>query len=763
MNNACGSFLVLISFLAFGRQPATSLPTMPIDSGFGAYGTYGTIAESIPHPKWHGHNVYFFHPRDALSRIPLIFFCHGVGAENPVLYSQLIRHIVSWGYGVLYSTYSKPLAMASPVKAYAMIQGGFNAGIKKWSVLIDTTRIGYVGHSFGAGAIPALAWKTLSDRTWGRRGAFLFIMVPWYSYQITQDQLDHFPKNVKVIVETFDDDRVNDPRMAIDLYRNIGVPKDEKEFIRLDSDTSGDGASLVADHNVPQGIYAYGWDVNALDYYGVYRLVNALAVYAFDNDRSAKSIALGHGSAAQRFMGKWRNGRPVRELYAAGDQPELRYPQAVYMNFWTHAANPRSRNVLTFDTSAAKTTGVSTTISNYALLKAYQSQLKDEKEKAAKAKAESADKILKKQEKKNRDENVDKDRLDSLEDLARKAEDSASRLPILPIDSGFGAPGSYSVKEVFFPHPSGGSNYLYGFIPQNIPGPVPVVLFAPELQTTGKKYRELLRHLASRGCIVISSTYRYGLFISNARRYETLLEGFSAGIELFRLQIDTTRIGFAGHSYGAGALPAIAWHFLNKRDWGQKGAFLFLMSPSYVHCMSQDQFERFPPHVKLVIETYESDHWNDYRIAEDIFYSINIHPAEKDFLIVRELSHGRQKINAEYQTPYCEDAKDLTPMHYYAIFRQLDALADYTFKNDEGAKNVCLGNGSAEQVYMGKWWDGTATLPLVSTDMPITVNKLWPHGVTSTGFPAFFNWIWPFPYSCNFHDIRNERRNFPIP
>jgi hypothetical protein len=160
---------------------------------------------------------------------------------------------------------------------------------------------------------------------------------------------------------------------------------------------------------------------------------------------------------------------------------------------------------------------------------------------------------------------------------------------------------------------------------------------------------------------------------------------------------------------------------------------------------------------------YESDHWNDYRIAEDIFYSINIHPSEKDFVIVHELSHGKYKFNAEYQTPYCEEAKDLTAMHMYAIFRPLDALIEYSFRNDMSAKNFCLGNGAPEQVFMGNWWDGTPARPLVSTDIPEKTNRLWPHGVTANGIPAFFNWIWPFPYSCNFYDKRNERRMYPVP
>jgi hypothetical protein len=300
-------------------------------------------------------------------------------------------------------------------------------------------------------------------------------------------------------------------------------------------------------------------------------------------------------------------------------------------------------------------------------------------------------------------------------------------------------------------------------MPQGISGRVPVVLFAPELLATGKKYRELLRHIASRGYAVVSSTYRYGVFINDVERYNALLQGFDGVLELIRANIDTSRIGFVGHSYGAGALPSVAWHYCKTLAWGSKGAFLFLMGPSYVHCMSQAQFEQFPNHVKMIVEVFQNDHFNDFRIAEDIFYAINIHPADKDFLIVNQSKHDKWEISPDYQSPYCEDSSKVGPIHYYAIFRLVDALAACSFDNDAKAGAVALGNGCAGQVFMGKWPDGAKVLPLISTDIPMARNKLWPHSVTSTGFPKLLNWFWPFTFSCYFDDGRNERRAYLAP
>jgi dienelactone hydrolase len=332
-----------------------------------------------------------------------------------------------------------------------------------------------------------------------------------------------------------------------------------------------------------------------------------------------------------------------------------------------------------------------------------------------------------------------------------------------PPQSGFGAKGPYFVRENTYPHPSGASGDLYCCMPQGIRKKIPVVLFAPELLASGGKYKELLRHIASRGYAVVSSTYRYGLFVNDVERYSALMEGFDGVLELIKPLIDTARIGFVGHSYGAGALPAVAWHYRKELGWGSGGAFCFLMGPSYVHCMRQIQFEQFPSDVKLLIEVYENDHWNDFRIAEDVFYAINIHPADKDFIIVNKSKHGEWEINPDYQSPFCEDSSKLGPVQRHAVFRLVDALAAYAFDGDACGRDAALGNGCPRQTSMGHWPDGARVLPLTSTDVPIARNRLWPHALTATGFPRLVNWFLPFPFSCDFDDDRNERREFLTP
>ena len=317
----------------------------------------------------------------------------------------------------------------------------------------------------------------------------------------------------------------------------------------------------------------------------------------------------------------------------------------------------------------------------------------------------------------------------------------------------------FAVKEYSIAHPSGGHGQISYYIPQPIPERMPVIVFAPKLNCTKESYHSLLMYLAGGGYAVLSSTYKRGVFVDDADRYNTLMAGYDAVIEMIKNNIDTTRIGFVGHSYGSGALPAISWEFLMKRGWGQNGTFMFLMSPSYVHCFSQNQFDSFPPNVNLIIQVYEDDHFNDYRIAEDIFYSININPICKDFLFVRNAS---ESFEPDYQFPECDDEEDI-PFFCFAVLRPIEALAKYTFFKDTLAYKIALGNGNPLQVFMGCRKDGTPVMPMYSTDIPVFRNMKWLKKSPIGFFADLVNPVWPVTMFSSFDDKRNERRFCPVP
>jgi len=199
--------------------------------------------------------------------------------------------------------------------------------------------VGFMGHSLGGGAVPYLARKGVVERGWGKRGVLLFVMAPWYLFGVTQQDLETFPPHAKLIMQVYDNDFTNDHRMAKDVFENISIPSSEKEYVTLFSD-SWSSCTLDADHFTPLATGISFGKEDALDYYGVYRLFDALAAYTFTSDTAGKALALAHGSAQQRFMGKWPGGPYVRELSATA-YPEITHPESYYQNPWSNEINPR--------------------------------------------------------------------------------------------------------------------------------------------------------------------------------------------------------------------------------------------------------------------------------------------------------------------------------------------------------------------------------------------------------------------------------------
>jgi hypothetical protein len=218
------------------------------------------------------------------------------------------------------------------------------AAVKYFRDYIDTTKIGFAGHSFGAAALPYLALRCITERNWGSAGAFMFVLSPHYIFEITQEQLQRFPSRVTMIVQVYADDDCNDHRIAKDLFESIAIPKSRKEFIILFSDSNKTtGCRLVADHATPTNYHYNHAQFDNLDFYGILRYFDALADYTFNGTEQAREIALGHGTAAQRFMGTWPDGTPVREALISPDAPLVK-PTSFFYFHWKHPWNVRRRD-----------------------------------------------------------------------------------------------------------------------------------------------------------------------------------------------------------------------------------------------------------------------------------------------------------------------------------------------------------------------------------------------------------------------------------
>jgi Secretion system C-terminal sorting domain len=331
---------ILVLFFLFGNcsfgqynDPNIPKPT----SGYGADGTHTIGNSSFANPNFPSKNIELFYPSDTTAKVPTIFYSHAFGGNDPANISGLLNFVAMKGYAIVFVPYQT--TGVTNQDRYANLLNGFRLAARTYPNIIDTTKVGFLGWSFGGGASFANAYTCFTENNWGSQGRFIYAMAPWYSFNISQTQLQTFPPDTKLLTEIFDDDETNDHRMAIDIFNNINISSSEKDFVLLKSDTIA-GYIYLADHTVPQTSPAF----NALDYYGIYRLLDAICDYTFNGTLAGKNVALGNGSAAQVTMPSG-----LKSLVQT-DFPTPAYPETKYEFPFHDVTNLRTDY---FDTTVA--------------------------------------------------------------------------------------------------------------------------------------------------------------------------------------------------------------------------------------------------------------------------------------------------------------------------------------------------------------------------------------------------------------------------
>jgi len=314
--------LVLASCGAREEPPPQDCTTAiaPIEAGFGARGSHAVAVETLPNPRWPEQRVSLHLPAEASEPLPVVLFAHGNELGDPAFYSALLDHIASRGYAVVFAPFD--IGTAIHEDRYDALWSGFEAAVEAFGSRLDVSRMGFAGHSYGAGALPFVAWRALQEKGWGSQGALLYSMAPWYALDVTPEQLRELPEHLRVLIQVFEEDNVTDHRIAIEQFHAIGVPDASKQFVLVRSDANG-ACRLPAVHTIPQSKGLRARD-DATDWYGVFRLFDALAADAFAGDLEGGRIAFGHGSAEQVGMGRWLDGTPVRPLAVSRDPQPLR-------------------------------------------------------------------------------------------------------------------------------------------------------------------------------------------------------------------------------------------------------------------------------------------------------------------------------------------------------------------------------------------------------------------------------------------------------
>lgn len=315
--------IILLAFAVLCSLGGIALaegPIPPIQSGYGANGAFTVKVDKFSSPLYDNEKVQVFRPVEKSEPVPVIFFAPGFNNNNPDEYRPLINHIVSRGFALVYLPFQVVSGdITLHEKRYNTIWAGFEEAVKRFGDSFDLTRMGFVGHSYGGAALPAMMQRAVVGKGWGKNGAFVYSMAAWYVFNFGVKEYVNWPQHVKLLVQVYENDGVCDHRLAKEIFDRTNLPASEKDFVMLRSERRFN-YTLDAEHGTP----STGSDENALDYYGVYRMFDALADYAFNGSAAGKRIALGNGSAEQRFMGKWADGQPVREMLAGDCVPITR-------------------------------------------------------------------------------------------------------------------------------------------------------------------------------------------------------------------------------------------------------------------------------------------------------------------------------------------------------------------------------------------------------------------------------------------------------
>lgn len=314
---------------------------------------------------------YIFEPaKPRPAKAPLIVFNHGYLAVDPVAYGRWIEHMVRRGNIVVYPVYQEGLTLSIALTPNAIT--GVKAAIAELQkgdhVKPDLDRFAIVGHSAG-GIISANMAATWKKEGLPQPRAVMCVQ-PGISKLFPVADLKQIPKETLLISLFSDNDKITgdaDARMI--FAQATQVSPGNKALIELTSDKHG-WPDMNADHFAPAAVGGKGIDprgmtrlrmramfdslkdrngensggvsrntkdaddkddkedktpaggnkrteelvalfTNGLDYYGTWKLFDGLTDAAFHGRN--REYALGN-TRQQRFMGKWSDGVPVKEL-----------------------------------------------------------------------------------------------------------------------------------------------------------------------------------------------------------------------------------------------------------------------------------------------------------------------------------------------------------------------------------------------------------------------------------------------------------------
>jgi hypothetical protein len=267
----------------------------------GIYGTEGPHNVAGPWSDDPNPQSFTYYPSDINTEhpTPVVFFVPGYSNIDPKEYETLIKLVASHGISVIYTKDGRNKTDAKELISRLKKM----AANPRVAPYIDTTRIGVMGYSSGGGH----AFKILSDFStnegWGENGRFLFVMEPWFAFDMTPTSMRSLPSNTNVVFTQFGDkgfntdpvhNKAQDPRIVLSEYYLLdSIPADKKDYQIITHDTLS--PSGFADHRYPTNYYG---ERKYSQLQGLLKPLDALMDYTFRYPAYARAqnVALGVGN-----------------------------------------------------------------------------------------------------------------------------------------------------------------------------------------------------------------------------------------------------------------------------------------------------------------------------------------------------------------------------------------------------------------------------------------------------------------------------------
>ena len=284
-------------------------------SGYGTFGPYDVHTKSIKnrsYPRYPNKALQttLYAPKGLHTPRPTIFFYAGAEVYNADTYKSLFYFIASKGYNAIFLTY--------PNYELRNLKNATKEALEAFSSEIDQTRVGFSGHSMGAGVA---FWLINQFPELGKNTHLLFPMATGYSAfnvsnMIPTNKIIALPKNTQMILQTYAKDYSTDLRIGIDLFLNNSLPMNQKDFMLVYGDNTH-----IADH----GTMGNKNDYNALMQRTIFRPLDALMDEAFKDNTQAIST-MKQEILADAYFNPYIGTSPQNEIAPSYILPIDQYP-----------------------------------------------------------------------------------------------------------------------------------------------------------------------------------------------------------------------------------------------------------------------------------------------------------------------------------------------------------------------------------------------------------------------------------------------------